>query len=143
MQQLTELEEVIEYTELGRVLDSSVAAGNARGGHSVVGGSIPGRGVDAGRVATRRETMRRMWRDRIYGVQRKVEVWQALLAVRSLVLPATEETGTWLKFASLNRKAGRTRQAQRTLLRLLGYDPASRAPGQPVSLFLFSYGQLD
>ena len=72
-----------------------------------------------------------MWRDRIYGVQRKVEVWQALLAVRSLVLPATEETGTWLKFASLNRKAGRTRQAQRTLLRLLGYDPASRAPGQP------------
>ena len=131
VQQLTELEEVIEYTELGRVLDSSVAAGNARGGHSVVGGSIPGRGVDAGRVATRRETMRRMWRDRIYGVQRKVEVWQALLAVRSLVLPATEETGTWLKFASLNRKAGRTRQAQRTLLRLLGYDPASRAPGQP------------
>ena len=111
VQQLTELEEVIEYTELGRVLDSSVAAGNARGGHSVVGGSIPGRGVDAGRVATRRETMRRMWRDRIYGVQRKVEVWQALLAVRSLVLPATEETGTWLKFASLNRKAGRTRQA--------------------------------
>ncbi|ACO68161.1 target of rapamycin kinase [Micromonas commoda] len=107
VQQLTELEEVIEYTELGRV------------------------GVDAGRVATRRETMRRMWRDRIYGVQRKVEVWQALLAVRSLVLPATEETGTWLKFASLNRKAGRTRQAQRTLLRLLGYDPASRAPGQP------------
>ena len=56
VQQLTELEEVIEYTELGRVLDSSVAAGDARGGHSVVGGSIPGRGVDAGRVATRRET---------------------------------------------------------------------------------------
>ena len=45
-------------------------------------------------------------------------------------LPATEETATWLKFASLNRKAGRTRQAHCTLLSLLGYDPSSRAPGQ-------------
>ena len=141
VQQLTELEEVIEYTELGRVLEEYTAGnggGNPRAGHSVGEGSIPGAGgsipgsFDAGRVATRRrETIRRMWRDRIYGVQRKVEVWQALLAVRSLVLPAAEETSTWLKFASLNRKAGRTRQAQRTLLRLLGYDPASRAPGQP------------
>jgi FKBP12-rapamycin complex-associated protein len=108
VQQLTELEEVIEYTELGR----------------------PENRVEPGVAATRRELMRRMWRDRIYGVQRKVEVWQALLAVRSLVLPATEETATWLKFASLNRKAGRTRQAHRTLLSLLGYDPSSRAPGQ-------------
>ena len=138
VQQLTELEEVIEYTELGRVLETYGAGMGGshatRAGHSVGVGSIPGGGaggVDASRVASRRDTIRRMWRDRIYGVQRKVEVWQALLAVRSLVLPATEETGTWLKFASLNRKAGRTRQAERTLLRLLGYDPASRAPGQP------------
>lgn len=124
VQQLTELEEVIEYTELGRQA--------AMGQQGL--GSIGAAGMSEGEqqtAATRRELMRQMWRDRIYGVQRKVEVWQALLAVRSLVLPATEETGTWLKFASLNRKAGRTRQAQRTLLRLLGYDPASRAPGQP------------
>ena len=80
-------------------------------------------------AAARRELMRQMWRERIYGVQRNVEVWQALLAVRSLVLPMGEETATWLKFASLNRKAGRTRQAHRTLLRLLGYDPAQCAPG--------------
>ena len=40
-----------------------------------------------------------------------------------------EETETWLKFASLNRKAGRTRQARRTLLTLLEYDPIECAPG--------------
>ena len=86
---------------------------------------------DARSALTRRELMRNMWRERIYGVQRKVEVWQALLSVRSLVLPAREETGTWLKFASLNRKAGRTRQAHRTLLRLLEYDPSRCKPGSP------------
>ena len=84
---------------------------------------------DARSAATRRELMRKMWRERIYGVQRNVEVWQALLAVRSLVLPMHEETETWLKFASLNRKAGRTRQARRTLLTLLEYDPIECAPG--------------
>ena len=41
-----------------------------------------------------------------------------------------EETVTWLMFASSNRKAGRTRQAQRTLLRLLGYDPVQCAVGR-------------
>jgi len=39
------------------------------------------------------------------------------------------DLAAWLKFASLNRKAGRTRQAQRTLLRLLGYDPVQCAVG--------------
>ena len=42
-------------------------------------------------------------------MQRNVEVWQALLSVRSLVLPRQQDTHTWLKFASLARKSGRTR----------------------------------
>jgi FKBP12-rapamycin complex-associated protein len=46
-------------------------------------------------AANRQELIRQMWRERIYGVQRNVEVWQALLAVRSLVLPMGEETVTW------------------------------------------------
>jgi FKBP12-rapamycin complex-associated protein len=123
VQQLTELEEVIEYAELGR----QAAAG--QNGHHGGGGGYGLSVSEAGAAATRRELMRQMWRERIYGVQRNVEVWQALLAVRSLVLPMGEETGTWLKFASLNRKAGRTRQAHRTLLRLLNYDPSQCAPG--------------
>lgn len=52
-----------------------------------------------------------MWRDRLRGVQRNVEVWQALLSVRSLVLPRHQDTHTWLKFTSLARKSGRLRSA--------------------------------
>lgn len=47
------------------------------------------------------------------------QVWQSLLAVRTLVLPRTEDTETWLKFASLCRKSGRDRQARSTLVKLL------------------------
>ena len=96
-QQLTELDEVIEYAQLTAV--ASPAA------------------------LQRQEVIRKMWRDRIYLVKRDVEVWQELLQVRSLVLPMSEETDIWLKFAALNRKQGRDRQSRRTLLRLLGYDP--------------------
>ena len=98
-QQLAELEEVIEYAELNVIAPSDLAA------------------------ARRQEIIRKMWRDRIYLVKRDVEVWQAILQVRSLVLPMSEETDIWLKFASLNRRFGRERQSRRTLLRLLEYDP--------------------
>lgn len=47
------------------------------------------------------------------------QVWQSLLAVRTLVLPPTEDVETWLKFASLCRKSGRDRQARATLVKLL------------------------
>lgn len=68
--------------------------------------------------------VRRMWRERIRGAQRNVEVWQALLAVRSLVLPAHEDSHTWLKFASICRKGGRISQSRATFARLLAHDPA-------------------
>lgn len=47
------------------------------------------------------------------------QVWQSLLAVRTLVLPPTQDVETWLKFASLCRKSGRDRQARATLVKLL------------------------
>lgn len=72
-----------------------------------------------------------MWRDRIYLIKRDVQVWQAVLQVRSLVLPMSDETDIWLKFASLNRNQGRDRQSRRTLLRLLEYDPALCSEGTP------------
>ncbi|CAI9294256.1 unnamed protein product [Lactuca saligna] len=56
----------------------------------------------------------------IKGTKRNVEVWQALLVVRSLVFPPTDEDSeTWLKFASLCRKSGRISQAKSTLIKLL------------------------
>jgi len=121
-QQLAELEEVIEYAELNVIASSDLAA------------------------ARRQGIIRQMWRDRIYLVKRDVEVWQSILQVRSLVLPMSEETDIWLKFASLNRRYGRERQSRRTLLRLLEYDPTvcpegkagyGAGSGRPKVMFAF------
>ncbi|XP_024446672.1 serine/threonine-protein kinase TOR isoform X1 [Populus trichocarpa] len=96
VQQLSELEEVIDYCTL--------PAGNP---------------VAEGR----RALIRNMWTERIRGAKRNVEVWQLLLAVRALVLPPTEDIDNWLKFASLCRKSNRISQARSTLVKLLQYDP--------------------
>ncbi|XP_019226684.1 PREDICTED: serine/threonine-protein kinase TOR isoform X2 [Nicotiana attenuata] len=98
VQQLSELEEVIEYCTLP--MGNPVAEG-------------------------RRALVRNMWNERIKGTKRNVEVWQALLAVRALVLPPTEDIETWIKFASLCRKNGRISQARSTLVKLLQFDPES------------------
>ncbi|KAG8368518.1 hypothetical protein BUALT_Bualt15G0054000 [Buddleja alternifolia] len=96
IQQLSELEEVIDYCTLP--VGNPVAEG-------------------------RRLLIRNMWNERIKGAKRNVEVWQALLSVRSLVLPPTEDAETWIKFASLCRKSGRISQARSTLTKLLQFDP--------------------
>eukprot|EP00959_Pyramimonas_sp_CCMP1952_P349879 7330669-Pyramimonas_sp.AAC.2 len=57
---------------------------------------VANRAGDVAAAESRRGLMRSMWRERIRGVQRKVEVWQGLLAVRSLVLPMKEESDTWI-----------------------------------------------
>ncbi|CAN0880168.1 Serine/threonine-protein kinase TOR [Linum grandiflorum] len=92
VQQLSELEEVIDYCTLP------------------VGNPVAER---------RRDLIRNMWTERIKGAKRNVEVWQVLLAVRALVLPPTEDVDTWLKFASLCRKNNRISQAKSTLVKLL------------------------
>uniref|UniRef100_A0A6N2LXY0 Serine/threonine-protein kinase TOR n=1 Tax=Salix viminalis TaxID=40686 RepID=A0A6N2LXY0_SALVM len=96
VQQLSELEEVIDYCTL-------------HGGDPVGDG--------------RRALVQNMWTERIRGAKRNVEVWQLLLAVRALVLPPTEDIDNWLKFASLCRKSSRISQARSTLVKLLQYDP--------------------
>ncbi|CEM08834.1 unnamed protein product [Vitrella brassicaformis CCMP3155] len=53
---------------------------------------------------SRRQMMRKMWATRLQGCQPKVEVWQAILQVRSMVLPPTEDIPIWLRFCSLCRK---------------------------------------
>ncbi|VAH06574.1 unnamed protein product [Triticum turgidum subsp. durum] len=98
VQQLSELEEVIDYCTLP--MESPIADG-------------------------RRELIRNMWNERIKGTKRNVEVWQALLAVRELVLPPNEDRDTWIKFAKLCWKSGRISQAKSTLVKLLQFDPES------------------
>ena len=41
-----------------------------------------------------------------------LQVWQALLSVRALVLPPSQDVHTYLKFSSLCRKSGRVRSVQ-------------------------------
>ena len=86
VQQLTELEEVIGYSNALALCSGDPTAAELH-----------------------RSQICEMWRGRLKGVQRNVEVWQALLSVRTLVLPMGEDTHTWLKFASLCRKSGRIR----------------------------------
>jgi len=105
VQQLVELEEVIEYSTITGKAGSTISD-------------------------SRKSLIRQMWHDRLWGVQRNVEVWQALLSVRSLVLPVSEDSDTWLKFASLCRKSGRLRQSKRTLTKLLNYDPGLKSAGE-------------
>ncbi|KAJ1388344.1 Tetratricopeptide-like helical domain superfamily [Sesbania bispinosa] len=93
VQQLSELEEVIDYRTLP------------------IGDRV---------AEERRALIRNMWTQRIQGAKSNVE---ALLAVRALVLPPVEDIETWLKFASLCRKSGRISQARSTLVKLLQYDP--------------------
>uniref|UniRef100_A0A0D9WFJ7 Serine/threonine-protein kinase TOR n=1 Tax=Leersia perrieri TaxID=77586 RepID=A0A0D9WFJ7_9ORYZ len=98
VQQLSELEEVIDYCTLPR--ENPIAD-------------------------SRRELIRNMWNERTKGTKRNVEVWQALLAVRELVLPPNEDRDTWIKFAKLCWKSGRISQAKSTLVKLLQFDPES------------------
>ncbi len=94
VQQLTELEEVIGFSNAFALCNGDKTA------------------ADLHRVQ-----ICEMWRGRLKGVQRNVEVWQALLSVRTLVLPMAEDTHTWLKFASLCRKSGRVRWERCAALR--------------------------
>ncbi|KAJ7946192.1 Serine/threonine-protein kinase TOR, partial [Quillaja saponaria] len=115
VQQLSELEEVIDYCTLP--IGNPVAEG-------------------------RRALIRNMWTQRIQGAKRNVEVWQALLSVRALVLPPTEDIETWLKFVSLCQKSGRVNQARSTLVKLLQYDPEAspenlRYHGPPQVMFAY------
>ncbi|GIL44136.1 hypothetical protein Vafri_1666 [Volvox africanus] len=108
VQQLAELEEVIAYKQ-----------------------ALERRTVDPVGSDSRISFIQQLWRDRLRGVQRHVEVWQSLFSIRSLVVPMAQDVDNWLKFASLCRKSGRQRQAYRMLLQLLRYNPMSLHPGQP------------
>ena len=74
------------------------------------------------------------WNRRLMGCKRNVEVWQKILSVRSLMLPPHEDFKTWLKFASLARKAGRLRLSAHTLATLLGPAAAGDSPSRAGAL---------
>ena len=87
----------------------------------------------------RRALTRDMWRGRLRGVQRNVEVWQALLSVRTLVLPMHQDTHTWLKFASLCRKSSRPKCASTPPCLLTMKDQEYM---ETVLIIMIGYGEL-
>jgi FKBP12-rapamycin complex-associated protein len=130
-QQLSEMEEVIDYKNSG--------------------GEV---------LAERRTVIKEMWTKRLHGMQRQASflfllivsyfscfmyrnqyVWQDVLVVRSLVLDPLEDVKNWLKFAILCRKKRQIDWARGTVLMLLGgTDPfasaslySSRSPPLPLN----------
>ncbi|MEW5308376.1 MAG: hypothetical protein WDW38_000344 [Sanguina aurantia] len=117
VQQLAELEEVVEVKialdrEAGRkgALSTSLSAQPS----SLSASCDP--------WANKVTFVKQLWKDRLRGVRRNVEVWQSLFSIRHLVVPLSED---------VPKKSGRSRQAHRILLALLRYDPATRAPSAP------------
>ncbi|GMF39009.1 unnamed protein product [Phytophthora fragariaefolia] len=82
LQQLSELEEVVTYKKLRAQIS---------------------KGEEAARY---KRHLMRMWRDRLSGCKRVVEVWQQLIVVRALILSPHEDIDTYLQFASLCRQSG-------------------------------------
>ncbi|KAG8279048.1 hypothetical protein J6590_008066 [Homalodisca vitripennis] len=82
-------------------------------------------------VPERQPTIRSMWWDRLQGCQRVVEDWQRIIQVHTLVVSPQEDMFTWLKYASLCRKASRLMLSHKTLVMLLGVDP-SLTPNDPL-----------
>ncbi|KAH8170261.1 FAT domain-containing protein [Sarocladium implicatum] len=66
--------------------------------------------------------MRRTWETRLKGCQRNVEVWQRMLRLRALVMPANENMHMWIKFSNLCRKSGRMGLAEKSLKSLVGSE---------------------
>lgn len=73
-----------------------------------------------------------LWKKRIQGADRNVEVWQALLSVRSLVEPPTNNVLWWTKFGNLVRKSDRPNKSRQILSYLLLGHNRELAPGEPI-----------
>ena len=73
----------------------------------------------------RQHVIKNTWAKRLKGCQQNVEVWQNILKVRSLVVPPKDDMLTWIKFANLCRKSGRTGLSNKILGNLLQADPSS------------------
>eukprot|EP01114_Cavostelium_apophysatum_P008932 TRINITY_DN21_c0_g2_i1.p1 TRINITY_DN21_c0_g2~~TRINITY_DN21_c0_g2_i1.p1 ORF type:complete len:2332 (-),score=773.36 TRINITY_DN21_c0_g2_i1:268-7263(-) len=73
---------------------------------------------------SRRKTILAIWNDRLQGCERNIDTWKSILTVRSLVLSPIEDMHSWLKFAALCRKSRRLDLSNKTLVHLLGSDPA-------------------
>ena len=111
VQELSELTEIIEYK---RTLAT-------------------GRREEANK---QRGRLRRLWRQRLQGVQQNVDVVLPILAVRSMVVEPYEDIDTWLNFAKVCRQQGRLQLSLKALMNL-GVGTASVSGGGVDDMSLF------
>jgi FKBP12-rapamycin complex-associated protein len=64
---------------------------------------------------------------RLLGCQRDPEVWQKVLQLRTLVVQPREDIESWIRYADLSRKAGRTQAAQNIMDTLFKEDSEADA----------------
>eukprot|EP00457_Paulinella_chromatophora_P000061 gb/GEZN01000061.1/.p1 GENE.gb/GEZN01000061.1/~~gb/GEZN01000061.1/.p1 ORF type:complete len:2707 (+),score=463.21 gb/GEZN01000061.1/:107-8227(+) len=76
--------------------------------------------------------LRQMWKRRLQGVQRNVDVWQEVLALRSLVVKQHQDLSTWLEFSEICREEGRFGMSLRVLTSLMGCDPSNKGSAAEV-----------
>jgi len=105
IQQLAELEEISEYMNLNPLQEED---------------------------RLKRQHILDLWKKRIQGVDRNVEVWQALLSVRSLVEPPANNVLWWTRFGNLVRKSDRPNKSRQILSYLLLGHNRELAPGEPI-----------
>ncbi|KAF1314231.1 Phosphatidylinositol kinase, partial [Globisporangium splendens] len=105
LQQLSELEEIITYKKLRMNVAKSEEA------------------------ARYKRHMVRMWHARLSGCKRVVEVWQQILAVRSLIITPRDDIDTWLQFASLCRQSGNLPLSLKVFTNSLGVNISGSSTG--------------
>ncbi|KAA0190838.1 Serine/threonine-protein kinase mTOR [Fasciolopsis buskii] len=97
-------------------------------------------------IPERRPILREVWRSRLRGCQAVVEDWGQIIQLRSLVMEPQEDLKTWLRFVGLCRRNGRFILARQLLENLLGQDPASISPNEPIPncdpAVVFAYTKL-
>jgi hypothetical protein len=80
----------------------------------------------------KRQNILELWKKRLQGVERNVEVWQQLLSVRSLVEPPNHNVIWWTKFGNLVRKSDRPRKSRTILSTLLVGQHRELAADEPI-----------
>jgi FKBP12-rapamycin complex-associated protein len=70
----------------------------------------------------RKKMIKKLWKKRLKGAQRNIEVWKNILVVRSLAISPTEDAKSWIDFANLCKKEGKSSLAMQSLKKVTGTD---------------------
>ena len=111
-QQLSELEELIEYKLCQDALALSGGC-NASARQPAFSSDL------LSRASETCDGIRSRWRMRLQVCARELRVWQPMVELRAMALMPHEQTETWIKFSSLCRKAGRLELTRMSLSKLL------------------------